>query len=506
MTALLHCRALPRRCCAGQASRPHRPRHPRCDAAPQDTATSTSVRHLIELRDGTPHLSYDLADGSAADPAARNGTGAPALDGARGLDGPVDALAQQLRSVFLPRGWPGSAAPEYLEYQAWAVLCHITGWVSNGLATSSLFSGAGIGASPGQVVASSAAIKWVQKDGLGALGRLLAGGRLGLEVDDDPRYWRMVAEAVSTGGFFLQVLSGVAPSYFLLLAGAGTLLRAAAKGFGRPAFRVIQQHFAATGNVGDIAAKEEVWEVVGQVLGSLLCVAVLRNLDDKDVVRAQGEVLAMAFGRGPEAWKEFAPAVLLPWWAAAQALHVALRYQCMRVLRFPTISAKRAAVLVRAHVAEGAVPSVREVNEAERMLASSRRAVEFCRVGASVEDLVAARGEGGACVSLSDAVELYSPTQDGYVLTWHGGCAAVALYEGASGRACLQAMYQAAILEARGESGGSTSALRSSLKEARDAMDGFVAACGDAGWLTDDRSVLVPLGVTRLQLPRGPEG
>jgi hypothetical protein len=38
------------------------------------------------------------------------------------------------------------------------------------------------------------------KDGIGALGRFFVGGRLGREFDDDPRYWRMVAEAVATVG------------------------------------------------------------------------------------------------------------------------------------------------------------------------------------------------------------------------------------------------------------------------------------------------------------------
>jgi hypothetical protein len=51
----------------------------------------------------------------------------------------------------------------------------------------------------------------------------------------------------------------------VVLAGAGTLARALSKGLGRPCFRVIQTYFSATNNVGDVAAKEEVWEVVGQV-------------------------------------------------------------------------------------------------------------------------------------------------------------------------------------------------------------------------------------------------
>lgn len=41
-------------------------------------------------------------------------------------------------------------------------------------------------------------------------------------------------------------------------AGAGTFSRAVGKGLGNPCFRIIQTHQAVAGNVGDIAAKEEV--------------------------------------------------------------------------------------------------------------------------------------------------------------------------------------------------------------------------------------------------------
>lgn len=41
-------------------------------------------------------------------------------------------------------------------------------------------------------------------------------------------------------------------------AGTGNLALAAGKGMGKPAFRIIQTHFAADNNVGDVAAKEEV--------------------------------------------------------------------------------------------------------------------------------------------------------------------------------------------------------------------------------------------------------
>ena len=44
----------------------------------------------------------------------------------------------------------------------------------------------------------------------------------------------------------------------MALAGAGNLSRAVGRGMTNPCFRIIQTHFAAGNNIGDVAAKEEV--------------------------------------------------------------------------------------------------------------------------------------------------------------------------------------------------------------------------------------------------------
>ena len=68
----------------------------------------------------------------------------------------------------------------------------------------------------------------------------------------------MVAEAFLTVGLALEIATAFSPSNFLVLAGAGNLSRAAGRGMTNPCFRIIQTHFAAANNIGDVAAKEEV--------------------------------------------------------------------------------------------------------------------------------------------------------------------------------------------------------------------------------------------------------
>ena len=84
------------------------------------------------------------------------------------------------------------------------------------------------------------------------------GGKLGNVFDEDPKRWRMVAEAFLTLGLALEIATAFSPSNFIALAGAGNLSRAVGRGMTNPCFRIIQTHFAAANNIGDVAAKEEV--------------------------------------------------------------------------------------------------------------------------------------------------------------------------------------------------------------------------------------------------------
>jgi hypothetical protein len=57
----------------------------------------------------------------------------------------------------------------------------------------------------------------------------------------------------------------------------GIWMQAIAKGLKDPSFRVIQNHFAVSENVGDVAAKEEVWGVAGQLVGLAFGVLLLAS-------------------------------------------------------------------------------------------------------------------------------------------------------------------------------------------------------------------------------------
>ncbi|RLN25495.1 protein root UVB sensitive 5 isoform X1 [Panicum miliaceum] len=178
-------------------------------------------------------------------------------------------IPQAVRDFVLPAGFPESVTVDYLEYMLLQFPTNVTGWICHVLVTSSLLKAVGVGSFTGtSAAASAAAIRWVSKDGIGAFGRLLIectvqedlwmailGGRFGTLFDDDPKKWRMYADFIGSAGSIFELITPLYPGYFLPLASLGNLAKAVARGFKDPSFRVIQNHFAESGNLGEVAAK-----------------------------------------------------------------------------------------------------------------------------------------------------------------------------------------------------------------------------------------------------------
>ncbi|KAG1365856.1 putative Vitamin B6 photo-protection and homoeostasis [Cocos nucifera] len=81
------------------------------------------------------------------------------------------------------------------------------------------------------------------------------GGRFGSLFDDDPKQWRMYADIIGSAGSIFELSTQLYPAYFLPLASLGNLAKAIARGLKDPSFRVIQNHFAMSANLGEVAAK-----------------------------------------------------------------------------------------------------------------------------------------------------------------------------------------------------------------------------------------------------------
>ncbi|XP_073034743.1 protein root UVB sensitive 5-like isoform X2 [Primulina eburnea] len=161
-----------------------------------------------------------------------------------------------IKDFILPAGFPDSVSDDYLDYILLQFPTNVTGWICHTLVTSSLLKAIGIGSFSGSAAAAAAAtVRWVSKDGIGALGRLFIGGRFGNLFDNDPKQWRLYADFIGSVGSIFDLSTQLYPAYFLSLASVGNLAKAVGRGLRDPSFRVIQNHFAISGNLGEVSAK-----------------------------------------------------------------------------------------------------------------------------------------------------------------------------------------------------------------------------------------------------------
>lgn len=334
-----------------------------------------------------------------------------------------------LKKALLPNGFPHTVSPDYLQYQMWALPTHVSGILSTSIVTSSMLKALGISAGTGGAVALGATVQWILKDGVGALGRFFVGGSLSRNFDSDPKYWRFMGELIATGGIVLEISTLLRPDYFLLLASAGTLARAIAKGVSRPSFRVIQQHFASAGfnNIGDVSAKEEVWEVMGQLAGIGLAAAILNSVEgDPD------------------------PYGLLVMWALVQSAHIFFRFSALSAVQMRTLNAKRAIALLTAYRdVEGPrrVLTFAEVAQRENLLIPSEWVHPRLDFG-TLQDVSAAVIADESPLSVAELLTLFEAEK--FVLFWsyRRDRGHVALRVGAEGRDLIKAFALAVELRA----------------------------------------------------------
>ncbi|XP_008776657.2 protein root UVB sensitive 5 isoform X1 [Phoenix dactylifera] len=378
------------------------------------------------------------------------------------------------KNFILPAGFPGSVSEDYLDYMLLQFPTNVTGWVCHTLVTSSLLKAVGVGSSAGtSAAAAAAAIKWVSKDGLGAIGRLFVGGRFGSLFDDDPKQWRMYADIIGSAGSIFELSTQLYPAYFLPLASLGNLAKAIARGLKDPSFRVIQNHFAMSANLGEVAAKEEVWEVAAQLLGLSLGVLVM------DTTGVQSSYSMLAFV-----------------WLSVRLLHLWLRYQSLSVLKFHTINLKRARILVKSHVVLHTVPGYADCNKEENILSWERFLLPRVIFGVSLERMI---GREGSSHMVKALLRLYM--KEKYIL-FVNQCGSrgleflITFKVGATGLSVLKSLWQVYWLHGRQERlpDHVFSWLEESLLNLEAGFADFLKQLEEAGWDKHQISLKVPNG------------
>ncbi|KAI5069933.1 hypothetical protein GOP47_0014276 [Adiantum capillus-veneris] len=402
-----------------------------------------------------------------------------------------------LKDFFLPTDFPESVSSDYLQYMLLQFPTNITGWTCSTLVTSSLLKAVGLEAWAGTTVAATAAIKWVSKDGLGAFGRLFVGGRFGRVFDDDPKQWRMYAELIGSFGSVFELITPVKPEWFFPLAALGRLTKAVGKGLKDPSFRVIQNHFAIAGNMGEVSAKEEVWEVSAELIGIAFGVAILSS---------------------PGVASSYSTLVLS--WATIRALHLYLRYQSLASLVFSTVNFKRAFIMAELHIMDSPIPGLTSCNMMENILLPWQFTKPYLHLGCSLKDAV-----DDGLTSMQELEKLLALFSDElHVLILNSNAVhkvdmRVIFKEGATSVTVLRCIWQSewimkfilskgnpsmALIPTRWTLDKQLSLLAGSLEELKSSFDDFLLQMEQAGWETSSLVLKIPKNAPFLILSTSP--
>lgn len=284
----------------------------------------------------------------------------------------------------------------------------------------------------------------------------------------------MYADFIGSAGSIFDLTTQVYPAYFLPLASLGNLTKAVARGLKDPSFRVIQNHFAVSGNLGEVAAKEEVWEVGAQLLGLALGILILDT---------------------PGLVKSFP--LLTSTWMSMRLLHLWLRYQSLSVLRFDTINLKRARILIKSHILQSRVLGCVDCNQDENILSWETFTRPRIIFGVPLEEMI---GGERSVAKIKMLLKLYAKEKHFLVVNQLKTDfeVLVSFKVGATSMSVLRSVWQTYWLHENWKSFDNRSSdsdydqLAQSLLEMEVKFEDFMQQLDAAGWDTSQINLKVP--------------
>ncbi|GJQ08305.1 hypothetical protein GpartN1_g96.t1 [Galdieria partita] len=355
----------------------------------------------------------------------------------------LEKLTDWLSRIYLPDGYPNSVTKDYLSYSIWRAIQNLAASVMGVFATEALLFGLGLGRK--STPATSAAISWVLKDGLGYIGKVFYGSIAGNQFDVDPKSWRLAADAVEDAGGVLEIVTPLFPSHFLLLASVANAMKGVAAMTGTATRHAIYKSLALRENQGDIATKGESQGVTCKMVGLGL-----------------GIVASSKIGQ-----KYFA---LLSAYALGCFVHLFANWKSLSCIQFATLNRQRCSLALEEFLQTGIVPGPYEVSRREKVVIPPWKGyLNGIVVGATLRECFQSGSE------LKEAVALYKGCR--YMLTQRGNKILIVLHENCRTQDIFQAFMQAHKLQ-------SGSNIQSSLVFAKRHIKEFLRSCSLKGWNT----------------------
>ncbi|PQQ06925.1 protein root UVB sensitive 5 [Prunus yedoensis var. nudiflora] len=366
-------------------------------------------------------------------------------------------LPDIVKDFIFPAGFPGSVSDDYLLYMLLQFPTNVTAWICHTLVTSSLLKAVGVGSFSGSTAAASAAaIRWVSKDGIGAVGRLFIGGRFGNVFDDDPKQWRLYADFIGSAGSIFDLTTPLYPCLFPAIGISWKSCQGCCERAKRSFKPCDSKSFCSWGKSGGDSSK-------GGSLGSG-CSAAWPGFGHTVPRYTRPCKSISSIGNNMDGH------------AASASL----------------LNLKRARMLVKSHVLHSIVPGYIDCNREENILLWPRFMTPRITFGVPLEEMIF--GERTAPM-LKALLELY--TKEKYILVVNQQISDfevfVSFKVGATSISVLRSVWQAYWLyENWNRLGNAFDQLTKSLLEMEDRFEDFIQQLNGSGWDTSQINLKVP--------------
>jgi hypothetical protein len=234
---------------------------------------------------------------------------------------------------------------DYLAYQTYDSLQAFASSITSLLANRAVLEGLGVGDSSSSP--TGALILKITGDTISRIATILFAHRMGQAIEPECKFYRFLADIFNDSAQFLDLLTPALPYLPKLgvIVSAG-VLRSLCGVAANASKASLSAHFALTGNLAELNAKEASQETVVSLLGMLVGSLVVRMVEDKQVV-----------------W------VLMMFLAA---VHLAMNYRAVRAVKMRSLNRQRATLVFREWLDHGTVLTPELVAQRESILRNGR--------------------------------------------------------------------------------------------------------------------------------------
>lgn len=254
-------------------------------------------------------------------------------------------LPKAILYAFLPAGFPHTVTDDYLAYQTFDSLQAFSSSITNLLANRAILEGLGVGKA--DQTPTTALFLQIVQDTFSRLATIMFAHRMGTAIEPECKYYRFLADVFNDCAQFLDLLLPILPLMpKVSVMVTASILRSLCGVAAGASKATLSAHFAKTGNLAELNAKEASQETVVSLMGMMAGTMLVRLVEGKKAV-----------------WC---------WMIILVGVHLFTNYSGVRAVKMRTLNRQRATIVFREWLETNTLLTPTDVAARESILFSSR--------------------------------------------------------------------------------------------------------------------------------------